>query len=165
MNFGAFVATREEDVLGTIERVLLDPATNEVQGYVVHTTLGRDRHVVVPIRAVHDMDDGLALNLSSAEAEKLPDYVTTGFGAGTVGPSSGLPDWSQIIELSVQTRIECADGDVGTLGGIVVDEMTAEVTDIIVQLKDRRRSAPVPLAWASSLRGDRIKFQCARAEI
>lgn len=159
MNFGAFVGTREGEVLGTIERLLVDIATNQVQGYVVRLTGGSHREVVVPIAAVEDMNDGLTLNLNLATAEKLPEYRE--MGSISVSAGLGRPD---IVELFARTRVECTDGEVGLLIGLVVDEMTNEVTDIVVRLKDGK-SVPVPLAWASSLRGDRISFQCARAEI
>lgn len=164
MNFGAFVASRDNDSLGTFERVVLDLTTNEVLGYVVHKTANRNRDVVVPSSAVSEVDDALVLNLSLSEVENLPDYFEASRTArpGLEGPLPVLPD---TVEVSAQTKVECIDGEVGAIEGVIVDEFTDEVTDLIVRLKDGRRSATVPLAWASSLRDDVIKLQCARSEL
>lgn len=164
MNFGAFVASRENDVVGTVERVVLDPSTNEVLEYVVHLTLDAKRDVVVPIAAVLEMDDELVLNLSSSEVERLPDYLSKREAAEL--ESLGFSPFTvEAIELSNHTRIRCIDGEVGTLEGVVTDEFTAEITDLIVRVGRDGRRAVVPLAWASSLRGDLVELQCAKSEI
>ncbi len=166
MNFGAFVADRENDVVGTVERVVLDLTTNEVVEYVVHKTLKGERDVVVPMSAVSEMNDELVLNLNSSDVEKLPDYInriTRDVRAALQGVAALVPP--ETIEVSNKTRVEGIDGEIGTLEGVIIDEFTAEATDLIVRLKKPAGSATIPMAWASSVRSDVIRLQCARGDI
>lgn len=165
MNFGAFVVSRENDVIGTLEAVVLDLTTNEVLRYGVHLTTGRLRDVGIPNSAVGEIDDDLVLNLSLREIESLPDSVPmTGparMGIGGMAPAAR----DQAVEISRQTRVECVDGEIGVVEGLVIDELTSEATDLVVWLKDRKRSARIPMAWASSLRPAMITLQCTKAEM
>ncbi|MBI2952791.1 MAG: PRC-barrel domain-containing protein [Chloroflexi bacterium] len=164
MNFGAFAVSRVGEAVGTVERVILDLATNEVLSYVVHSTVGIERDVIVPDSAVSETDDALVLNINQAEVERLADYVPArAIGLGGASPSSPAPP--QTVEISTRTRVECVDGHLGVVEGVVVDEFTMEVTRLIVQVGDQGRSATVPMEWVSSLHSTKITLQCTRADI
>jgi hypothetical protein len=168
VNFGAFVVTPEEDVLGRLDRLLMDSVTNQVHAYIVRLTSGSNREVVVPLAAVVDIEDGLVLDLDLAALEMLPDYraaaPVTSSHSLTTNPGK-RPDRVKNFVLSAETRVECADGEIGSLRGVSIDEMTNEVTDVNVHLNDVGRLVRIPLAWASSIHADRIRFSCARSEI
>ncbi len=170
MNFGAYVASRDDEVVGTIERLIIDRSTSEVLSCVVHSTVGRERDVVVPISAIRDIDDGITLNLSAPEVENLPDHSFAKLSSGMGMPGLEAPASSDVVEFSARTQVECEDGELGTLIGLEVDEFTAEAGELLVRRQDRTSTdeqsiAAIPLAWASSLRSDRIKLQCSRADI
>jgi sporulation protein YlmC with PRC-barrel domain len=82
VDLDAKVWTRDGKQVGSVERAVLDPRTNEVTDIVISTgtLLGRD--ILIPRaeleRATPD-GDALRLRLSRAELEKLPDYLPANY--------------------------------------------------------------------------------------
>lgn len=178
---GAIVESEDGQDVGTVERVILDLASNEVTYYVVHSDTGRRRDFLVPAELADERERILSLRIPSKELEKLPDYLEVEYGlppdrfratAGEGGPApereikvpQKLPE-DQTAELSRGEPVDCVDGEVGALEGVVVDELTDEVTDLVVGVTRRRKSARVPTAWASRLGPTRIQLQCSTPEV
>ncbi len=165
MYFGALASSRQDEALGTVDRVLVDLNTNEVLAYVVHKTTGQAGDVVVPNSLVSEVDDDLALKISSREADDLVAYdERKGLQGkhGKVLSSIGTPAY---VEISRRTRVVFSDGEAVGLQGFIIDDFTAEVTALLVHLPSRPVPATIPLAWASSLRGDQITLQCTKADV
>ena len=180
MDFGADVSSSLGDVVGTVERVVMDLDTNEVLEYIVHKTVGLVGDVVVPNGVVSNTtNDALVLSIPTSAVEGLPDYVHSKFGARLHPPGAPLPGIGagppaptapvraapKSVEISGKTRLECEDGQIGNVEGVVVDEMTSEITDLIVEVRALRRKVRVPMAWTSSLQNEVIRLQCVRADI
>ncbi len=173
MDFGADVSSSLGDVVGTVERVVMDLDTNEVLEYIVHKTVGLVGDVVVPNGVVSNTtNDALVLSIPTSAVEGLPDYVHSKFGARLHPPGAGPPAPTapvsaapKSVEISGKTRLECEDGQIGNVEGVVVDEMTSEITDLIVEVRALRRKVRVPMAWTSSLQNEVIRLQCVRADI
>jgi sporulation protein YlmC with PRC-barrel domain len=82
IDLDAKVWTRDGEEVGSVERAVVDPRTNEVTDIIINTgaVLGRD--ILIPRaeleRATRD-GDALRLRLSRAELEELPDYLPANY--------------------------------------------------------------------------------------
>ncbi len=75
IHIGAMVRTREGDEMGKVERVILDPATMDVQAVVVHKGLIVARDVVVSISLVEEADQAeVRLRIGRDRLDELPDF-------------------------------------------------------------------------------------------
>jgi len=176
---GAFVESEDGQDVGTVERIILDLASNEVTYYVVHTEVGRQRDVLVPAEVADAREHILSLSIPSEEVEKLPDYLEVKYGLPpspvrptvrklAIGREGGAVQWlpeGQTAELTGGQPVDCVDGEVGTLEGVQVDDVTAEVLGLVIGVTRRRKSARVPTAWASRLGPTRIQLQCNIQEV
>ncbi len=74
-NQGANVMTRDGKEAGHIDRVVIDPKTNEITHLVIRRGLLQRKDKVVPINAVMNGREGkLIMHLKSDELEFLPDF-------------------------------------------------------------------------------------------
>ncbi len=93
-NQGARVMTLEGKEAGHIERVVIDPKTNEVTHVVVRRGLLQRQDKVVPVTVVTAGRDGeLGLHVKSDELDLLPDYeekqyISSDSGEGGQTPSA-----------------------------------------------------------------------------
>lgn len=80
----ATVRSHDGEDIGTLERAVVDPHTNEVTDFVVRTGAFFGRDIMVPRedleRAAED-GEAIRLTLTKDELEKLPDYVPERYGA------------------------------------------------------------------------------------
>ena len=74
-NQGASMITLDGKEAGHIDRVVIDPKTNEITHLVVRRGLLQRQNKVVPISVVTSGDDGqLRMHVRSDDLELLPDY-------------------------------------------------------------------------------------------
>jgi uncharacterized protein YrrD len=157
IDLNARVRTSDGHDAGNIHRVLIDPGTERITGFVVSTSrlLGRD--VIVGedafAKAEHE-GDVITLNLTKRELDTQPtfeqsDYVVppAGWSAPNLGytlpPESFLwPEDSALADIGERSRpsikkgdtVKDRDGDiVGTVEDIRFDEKTGDVLSFIVK--------------------------------
>lgn len=173
--------TADGQDVGTVERIIVDLETNEVTHYVVHSEVGRRRDLMVPAVFTEERGHILSLRITPEELANLPEYlevkyglpphglkVKPGEGRPAPGPGLGMAPQGlegRTVELTDGEPVECEDGEVGSLKGIVVDELTDEVTDLVVEVARWQKFATVPTVWASRLGPTRIQLQCAKSEV
>ncbi len=96
-NQGAKVMTLEGKEAGHVDRVVIDPKTNEVTHVVVRRGLLQRQAKVVPVTVVTAGSDGqLGLHVKSDELDLLPDYeekqyISSDSGEGGQAPSAVFP--------------------------------------------------------------------------
>jgi uncharacterized protein YrrD len=157
IDLNAKVRTRDGNEAGNVHRVLVDPSTGRITGFVVSTSrlLGRD--VIVGEDAFAEAGpegDVITLNLTKRELDTQPtfeqgDYVVP--PAGWAGPNVGYtipptaflwPADTATAEPAEESRpaikkgdaVKDRDGDVvGSVEDIRFDERTGEVLSFIVK--------------------------------
>jgi sporulation protein YlmC with PRC-barrel domain len=157
IDLNAKVRTSDGHEAGNVHRVLVDPETERITGFVVSTSrlLGRD--VIVgedAFAAAEPEGDVITLNLTKKELDTQPtfeqgDYVVP--PAGWAGPNLGytippesflwpvdsaLPDVGERSRPAIKKgdAVKDRDGDmVGTVEDIRFDEKTGEVLSFIVK--------------------------------
>ena len=157
IDLNAKVRTADGHDAGNVHRVLIDPATERITGFVVSTRrlLGRD--VIVGEDAFVEAGsegDVITLNLTKRELDSQPtfeesDFVVppAGWSAPNLGYSlppesflwpedSALPDVGERSRPSIKKgdMVKDRDGDVvGTVEDIRFDEKTGDVLSFIVK--------------------------------
>ncbi len=98
-HIGASVLARD-GVVGTIQRVVVDPTAGRVVDLVVGLSgFGSWREVVLPVNRVHySGDDGTEVDLSIEEIQALPDFEDVRFRTPEVG-WRGLPEYTPDVVL------------------------------------------------------------------
>ena len=153
----AKIRTKDGHEAGRIHRVLIDPATERITGFVVTTgrLLGRDVIVSEDMFAEASADaETITLNLDKKELDTQPsfeedDFVTppAGWSAPNLGyaipPESFLwPEDSVLADTGERSRpsikkgdtVKDRDGDVvGTVEDIRFDETTGDVLSLTVR--------------------------------
>lgn len=129
LKFGARCRCRSE-MVGALHAVIVEPAEKLVLQIVVEqpqaTPLVRVR---VPFGRIEAADaDHVALGMSAADFRLLPQH-----GAETSrtprrparGPARSLE--TEERTLTARTRVECRDGEVGTLGALTLDPRSGDL--------------------------------------
>jgi sporulation protein YlmC with PRC-barrel domain len=157
IDLNARVRTSDGHDAGNIHRVLIDPTTERITGFVVSTRrlLGRDVIVSEEMFADASADgETITLNLSKKELDTQPsfeedDFVTppAGWSAPNLGyaippesflwpEDSALPDVGERSRPSIKKgdSVKDRDGDaVGTVEDIRFDEKTGNVLSLTVR--------------------------------
>ena len=82
IDIGVSVKTRDGEEIGKVERVVINPASGEVDGLVVHRGAILSRDVVVPLSLMEGTDtEGVRLRIGRAELVRLPDFVAKRYRA------------------------------------------------------------------------------------
>jgi sporulation protein YlmC with PRC-barrel domain len=157
IDLNAKVRTSDGHEAGNVHRVLVDPKTETITGFVVSTgrLLGRD--VIVGEDAFADASaagDVISLNLTKRELDAQPtfeesDYVipTGGWAAPNLGysippdaflwpadPASSEPTERSRPAIKKGDAVKDRDGDqVGTVDDITFDEKTGQVLSFVVR--------------------------------
>jgi sporulation protein YlmC with PRC-barrel domain len=99
IDLDARVRTSDGHEAGSVRRVILDPATNQIEAFVVSTGGFGGHDVVVPhadLAAASDDGDAVRLSLSKADVERLEPYAPDRFMAPPLGwvapPLFGYPE-------------------------------------------------------------------------
>jgi sporulation protein YlmC with PRC-barrel domain len=157
IDLDARVRTSDEHEAGNVHRVLVDPETERVTGFVVSTSrlLGRDVIVGEDAFAAAERDgDVITLTLSKRELDSQPTFEQSDFvvpPAGWSAPNLGYtfpresllwPAESALAEVGERSRpsikkgdrVKDRDGDVvGTVEDMRFDEKTGELLSFIVR--------------------------------
>ncbi|MGI5837143.1 MAG: PRC-barrel domain-containing protein [Chloroflexota bacterium] len=152
IDIGSRVWTRDNEEIGSVDRVVIDPDTKDVDAIVVHRGKFLTRDVVVPLSLVQDSgDDGVRLRIGRAELHDLPDFVERHYSfapsaartpiseipGSVLIPAarqgvSGLPTTYEAVEDEVREPdrdIEISEGtEVRALDGVIgyVDEVLTD---------------------------------------
>ena len=84
VDLDAKVRARDGEDIGSVDRAIVDPRTNEVTHVVVSTGAIFGRDIVVPredIERANQDGDTIQLDLSKDELERFPDFMPEDFGA------------------------------------------------------------------------------------
>jgi sporulation protein YlmC with PRC-barrel domain len=84
VDLDAKVRARDGEDIGSVDRAIVDPRTNEVTHVVVRTGAMFGRDIMVPredVERANQDGDTIQLDLSKDELERLPDYVPEQYGA------------------------------------------------------------------------------------
>ena len=80
IRIGAMVKTRQGEEVGKVERVVLEPSSNEVDAVVVHRGLILSRDVLIPISLVQEATEAeVLLRIGRDRLRELPDFVSAHF--------------------------------------------------------------------------------------
>ena len=157
IDLNAKIRTKDGHDAGNIHRVLIDPTTERITGFVVSTSrlLGRDVIVAEDMFA-DSSPDGLTitLNLNKKELDTQPSFEQTDYvvpPSGWAGPNVGYtvppesflwPADSSVADVGERSRpsikkgdtVKDRDGDVvGAVEDIRFDEKTGDVLSLIVK--------------------------------
>ena len=84
VDLDAKVRARDGDEIGSVDRAIVDPRTNEVTHIVVRTGAIFGRDIVVPredVERANQDGDTIQLDLSKDELERFPDFSPEEYGA------------------------------------------------------------------------------------
>lgn len=113
--FGTPVRARDGRQIGTIDRLILDPARNEVKAAVLRRGLLPRRDVEVPLALLRRSRVGdLSVDLSPGEVDRLPPFheaAYTNLPSGYI-PPSGYPGENFYWPKSAQERAPAPRGTV-----------------------------------------------------
>jgi sporulation protein YlmC with PRC-barrel domain len=95
INLGTKVMTADGHEIGKIDQLVVDPRTDEMQEFVVRKGFFTQHDVIIPIGQVEDRvgnddDDTIHLSISSAEVDKLPEFVQASYATPPVGMYPGV---------------------------------------------------------------------------
>ena len=126
VDLDAKVRARDGDEIGSVDRAIVDPRTNEVTHIVVRTGAIFGRDIVVPredVERANQDGDTIQLDLSKDELERFPDFAPEEFGAPPptwVAPAGyGFPAGSYAWPVAM-------DPMVGPVPMVVPEEVTAD---------------------------------------
>jgi hyperosmotically inducible protein len=134
------------DLVGRLERVVLDPHT----GRVSHIVVGhKGRPAVVPLSAVEREDDGVIyLQPTGCDVERFPTY--------------------EMPQVSDRTEVVGLDGPIGRVRNLLTNKTSGVVTHIVVRMSSGwlpPREIVVPIALARTITPERIELAVNRAEL
>jgi sporulation protein YlmC with PRC-barrel domain len=84
VDLDAKVRARDGEDIGSVDRAIVDPRTNEVTHVVVRTGAMFGRDIMVPredVERANQDGDTIQLDLSKDELERFPDFVPEQYGA------------------------------------------------------------------------------------
>ncbi|HEY6958486.1 MAG TPA: PRC-barrel domain-containing protein [Candidatus Limnocylindria bacterium] len=159
IDLDAKIKTKDGHRAGSVQRVILDPASNEINEYVVSTggLLGHD--VVVSremLEAASREGDEIVLDLTKDELDRLEPYAVDAYAPppyGFLAPSAyDYPTAAYLFPLASTTRpanesneperpaitngmhVRDERGDViGSVREVIVDEQTGTLREIVVE--------------------------------
>jgi hypothetical protein len=129
--------TSADDARGHVIRIIVNPSTQAVTHVVIE--LGRHKRLV-PIDLVHVSADGLRLNRTQADFDKLKPAGIAGSydaGRGYYGPVQGRLTYDSIPWGEVEVRrgdpVHATDGEIGLVDGLLVDPADHRATHVLLQ--------------------------------
>jgi uncharacterized protein YrrD len=156
IDLSAKIRTTDGHEAGRLKRVLIDPQTEKITGFVLSTGGLAGRDVIVDEHDVADASAGgdvITLGLSKAQLDVQPDFAEADFGVPPTGwtapigyglPASAylwpvgaapeMPAERSIPAIKKGDTVKDRDGDaVGAVEDIRFDERTGELTGFIVK--------------------------------
>jgi putative hemolysin len=134
------------DLVGRLERVVLNPHTGRVSHIVVHR---KDRPAMVPLSYVEREDDGVIyLQPSGCDLERFPTY--------------------DMPQVSDRTEVVGLDGPIGRVRHVFTNKTSGAMTHVVVRMSSGwlpPREVVVPIALARTITPERIELAVNRAEL
>jgi magnesium and cobalt transporter len=134
------------DLVGRLERVVVEPSTGKVNQIVVRH---KNRSVLVPLHYVEREDDGVIyLRAAGCDLDRFPTY--------------------EMPQVSERTEVVSLDGPVGRVRHLLVDKTSRFVTHVVVRLSNgllAPREVAVPIALARTITPRRIELAVHRDEL
>jgi uncharacterized protein YrrD len=149
----AKVRTKDGHDAGSVRRLIVDPTTQRITGFVVSTSrlLGRDV-IVAEDAFVSSSDDTITLDLTKAELDRQPSFEQAAYTippVGWVAPVGyGLPADAYLLPIAPTPpsgrderaptikkgdAVKDRDGDtVGVVREVRFDEKTGQITGLVV---------------------------------
>lgn len=178
-----------DGVCGTLSRVVADPVARVLTHLIVQPRRGHAPARLVPLDLVESAADEIRLNCTSAEFDRLdpleqtrfiaddmnvPDYRTTDVvfwpyfsyrGArGDLVTSDTIP----VGEVEVQRgeHVHATDGQIGQVGGLVIDPDSHRVTHVLLQEGHLwgRKDVVIPISAVSRV-ADRIEVNLSKQQV
>ncbi len=186
----AHVLTKDNRVVGKVDRVVMDPAKNQVTHIVIHKGVLLTRDIVVPVETIERAaEHEVQLSITAAELEKMPDLVEEDYvvppHAAPIGPYvPGTVLWplayvyapdimyeerhvpEETVDITEGTDVECLDGKIGVVDEVIVDSTTKRVTGLVV----RRgfvltRDVTVPVFLIKRADAEVVQLACTREDL
>jgi PRC-barrel domain len=165
-------ATTTDDVGGQVIRIIVDPTSQAVTHVVIE--LDRDKRLV-PVDHVHVTADGLRLNCTQADFDKLKPAGTAGWydaGRDRYGrPFDGRLTYDSIpfgeVEVRRGDQVYATDGEIGLVDGLLIDEADHRVTHVLLQEGHLwgHKAVAIPLSAVTDLRvGVRLNLSRQQVE-
>lgn len=160
IELGARVRTSDGEEIGTIDRVILDPAGSAVRAVVVRRGFILVRDVEIPLEALEPGPRGeVLLTCTTAEVDRLPGLVEehytaapaaqatgAGYPAGqTVRPAGAAALWREVETILSRQQVEQAvvgegsvvrsrDGErIGEIGRLTFDEESGRPAELTIR--------------------------------
>lgn len=191
LDIGSAVFAKDGEI-GHVERVIVDPTTNEVTHLVVNTGGLSPRQVVLEGgHVVAYRTRGIHVALQTEDVAGLPDFIERDFlvppdewvppadypAAAALWPIAGqvytpvpieerrnVPQPS--IDLFEGMDVECADGPIGSIDEIVLDPRTRRIQAIVVTSGLLApESTIIPVGPDVLVTASRVVLPCAKAEL
>lgn len=76
IDLGTNVMDRSGDKVGTVDRIVVDPETKEIDKFIVGKGFLSSRDIIVDREMItHQSDDGIYLDLTGDQVDELPEFV------------------------------------------------------------------------------------------
>ncbi|MCL4465992.1 MAG: hypothetical protein M1401_19060 [Chloroflexi bacterium] len=170
---GITVTSLDEDEVGEIRWLVVDPAKNALSHVVVADGQGSREGTAVPVWAVSRAEDSLvSLETDAASVVRFPRFGlrrSPGHEAPAVPHEPGdfpflFPEDGSLpaaaVALAADTEVRCRSQTLGTLAAVFADDYTAEVTTLVVRLKEEDKLVDIPMSWVRDLTRSAIRLDC-----
>jgi sporulation protein YlmC with PRC-barrel domain len=162
VDLNAKVQTRDGKDAGTVEQVIVDPATSEVTDFVISTGMLLGRDIMLPRSVLEQASrDGetIVLDITKEELDEMPDYVPQNYmpppSGWLIPPGYGYPtnaflwpstheyaepppDWArdkENLKLHKGATVMDADGDdIGVVQDVIFDPESGRITGFVLKI-------------------------------
>jgi hypothetical protein len=165
-------ATTADDVPGRVIRIIVDPTSHTVTHVAIE--LGPNKRLV-PIDHVHVTPDGLRLNCTQANFDKLKPAGPAGRNDTSRGRYGQRIDGKVIydsipfgeVEVRSGDRVYATDGEIGRVDGLLVDPADHRATHVLLHEGHLwgHKVVAIPMGAVADLRvGVRLKLSKQQVE-
>jgi hypothetical protein len=175
---GVSVTSADEDELGQVRWLVVDPTKNALSHVVVADGPGSAEGTAVPIWAVARAEDSLvSLEAEGNSVDRFPRFRLRHSPRNSAPalphepgefpflfPEDGsLP--ADAVALAADTAVGCESHNLGTLAAVFADDYTAEVTTLVVRLEGDGKLVDIPMSWVRRLARGAISLDCRPEDV
>ncbi len=157
---GMSVRTTDGQEIGTVDRVILDPDTKEVDTVVVRGNASVGRDIIVHLSLVEGLrEDGVHLRIGQDRLRDLPEFRDTRLH----GDQGALrPD----VDITRGTMVHAVDGTVGIVDEVRTDPLTDRVTVLVVRAGlGLSKNTEIPIEYVTDIEGDYVKLGLTKEQV
>ena len=164
IDIGLRVHTYDGHEIGTVQKVVANPNTHEVDAIVVHGGTGSFRDISVPMSLIQEATkDRVILRVDQKGLSNLPDYT----GEGRSQP--GQPPLHDIA-MSAGTQVMAVDGPIGVVDEVKSGPMSGSnperITSIMVKAgMGLSRDIDIPIEFIDEVSEGHIKVSLTRQQV